>query len=602
MNPNLLSLAADHLWQSTIFAVAAAVIALALRRQRAQVRYWIWLAASIKFLVPFAALVAVGGALSWRTIEIIPYDASGALVETISQPFTRTQVTVRAVDAKPGASGSLLPALQSLAIPIWAAGSGVFLLIWAARWWRLRQTLARATSMARGREAEMLDRLAAARAMRSLPMYATDTTVEPGVFGVLRPVLLWPRGISEHLADEQIEAILAHELTHLRRQDNLAAALHMAVQALFWFHPLVWWIGRRLVHERELACDDEVIRLGSEREVYAESILKTCKFFLESPLVCVSGVTGSDLKKRIEQIMTHDTVPALPFWRQALLAVAGVVVFATPVVLGALNPPPQTRELPSPAALPAFEEVSIRPNPSAGRGGRGGQMQPGRFVGQNLTLQTIVRRAYAPDRGPYTMDLFEAQVAGGPDWLNVDKYDIVATTAGPTEPGQMRLMLQRMLAERFKIAAHWETRELPVYSLVRVRPEGGLIPISAEECEKYKPAQPGPFPPGQQPCGSIQFAPGTLIARGVPMEWLANALANVPVISGIDRMVLDRTGIEGNFGFELEFSPAAGSGAPAQERPELFTALQEQLGLKLEAIRAPIDVLVIDRAERPDAN
>ena len=100
--------------------------------------------------------------------------------------------------------------------------------------------------------------------------------------------------------------MLAHELCHLRRGDNLAALFHLVVQTVFWFHPLVWWIGARLITERERACDEEVIRHGSERETYAESILKTCQFFVESPIACVSGVTGSDLKKRIEAIMTND--------------------------------------------------------------------------------------------------------------------------------------------------------------------------------------------------------------------------------------------------------------------------------------------------------
>ena len=184
-----------------------------------------------------------------------------------------------------------------------------------------------------------------------LPIVASDTPIEPGIFGIHRPVLLWPRGISERLTDEQVEAILAHELCHLRRRDNLAAALHMAVQTMFWFHPLVWWIGARLVDERERACDEEVIRLGSEPEVYAESILKTCQFFVESPLVCVAGVTGSDLKKRIEQIMTNDAGATLSVWRKALLAAAGVVAFVTPVAVGALNPPPQTRQVAEPASL-----------------------------------------------------------------------------------------------------------------------------------------------------------------------------------------------------------------------------------------------------------
>ena len=128
---------------------------------------------------------------------------------------------------------------------------------------------------------------------------------------------MWPRRIAERLGDEQVEAILAHELSHVRRRDNLAAALHMIVQALFWFHPLVWWVGARLVDERERACDEEVIRLGSEPQVYAESILKTCELYVESRLVCVAGVTGSDLKQRIEAIMSDDARRALSGWGMA---------------------------------------------------------------------------------------------------------------------------------------------------------------------------------------------------------------------------------------------------------------------------------------------
>ncbi len=117
------------------------------------------------------------------------------------------------------------------------------------------------------------------------------------MFGIFRPVLLLPEGITERLTAAQLEAILAHELCHVRRRDNLTAAIHMVVETVFWFHPLVWWIRARLIDERERACDEEVLRLGSEAEVYAESILEACKLYLESPLACVSGVTGSDLEE-----------------------------------------------------------------------------------------------------------------------------------------------------------------------------------------------------------------------------------------------------------------------------------------------------------------
>jgi uncharacterized protein (TIGR03435 family) len=603
-------LAANHLWQSTLLAAAAALVALALRRHGAQVRYWVWLAASVKFLVPFGALVAIGGAVSWRSVDVVPYENPVVLLEAISDPFSPGGLPMTAA-AGDRAAASLVPWLPVLATAVWALGAAIVLTAWLVRWRRMRWSLRQAVPLTSGREVESLRRLATRLGVRPPPMRESEVPVEPGACGILRPVLLWPRGISDRLTDDQVDAILAHELCHVRRRDNLAAALHMASQAIFWFHPLVWWIGARLVDERERACDEEVIRLGSEPEVYAESILKTCTFYLESPLVCVAGVTGSDLKKRIEHIMTHGTARTLGVWRKTLLGLAGAVAFVTPVAFGAFNPPPQTRAVAAPATLPAFDEISIRPNASAGRGGRGGQMQPGRFVAQNLTLRTIIRRAFGGGgRAPgNTLDLFESQVAGGPDWLDRDKFDIVATAAAAAQAPEMRLMLQRMLADRFELAAHWETRELPVYLLTRARGDGrlgaGLTPISDEECAAAR-GRGGLMPPPagtpaqRLPCGAIQFGPGQLSGRA-PIDWLASTLTNVPVVTGIDRMVLDRTGMSGTFGFALTFAAAA-SISPDPDRPELLTALQEQLGLTLEPARAPVDVVVIDRVERPQPN
>lgn len=133
-----------------------------------------------------------------------------------------------------------------------------------------------------------------------VPALSSASIIEPGIFGVFRPVLLLPEGIGDRLAPAELQAILAHELCHLRRRDNLAALMHMVVEAVFWFHPLVWWLGARLMDERERACDEEVLRRGSEAEAYAEGILKVCELYLQSPLKCVAGVTGANLRKRIE--------------------------------------------------------------------------------------------------------------------------------------------------------------------------------------------------------------------------------------------------------------------------------------------------------------
>src|SRR5580704_13847301 len=143
------------------------------------------------------------------------------------------------------------------------------------------------------------------RPLRLDATMSSPARFEPGIFGVFRPILLVPEGITDRLPPEQWRAIVAHELCHVRRRDNLTAAIHMAVEAIFWFHPLVWWIGKRLVDERERACDEAVLLASGDPESYAEGILNVCKFYLESPLLCVSGVTGSNLKNRIRAIMTQ---------------------------------------------------------------------------------------------------------------------------------------------------------------------------------------------------------------------------------------------------------------------------------------------------------
>src|SRR5215472_1552509 len=114
----------------------------------------------------------------------------------------------------------------------------------------------------------------------------------------------------------------------------------MIVEAIFWFHPLVWWIGARLVVERERSCDERVLEQGGDPETYAESILRTCRLCLKSPLPCVSGVTGSDLVTRIERILERPTARNLDFSRKLLLSVACAVLVAAPVIIGLSSPKP----------------------------------------------------------------------------------------------------------------------------------------------------------------------------------------------------------------------------------------------------------------------
>jgi bla regulator protein blaR1 len=306
MIPVHLSPVANHLWQSTLFAGVAAILALALRKNRAQTRYLLWLSASVKFLVPFSLLVDVGSQFEWRNAAAVaPALPLVMAMEQISQPFTPPRHAV--------VTPSGIPMAQKVLGVLWFCGGAGVLFVWCVRSQRIR---------------------AALRVGSPLPLEApiqvisSPILLEPGLFGIFRPVLLLPDGIADRLTPAQFQAILAHELCHLRRRDNLAAATHMLVEAIFWFHPLVWWIGARLIAERERACDEEVLQQGSQPEVYAEGILRVCKFYLESPLSCSSGVTGADLKQRIEAIMTHRILPRLTLTRKLLLASVGIAAVA----------------------------------------------------------------------------------------------------------------------------------------------------------------------------------------------------------------------------------------------------------------------------------
>src|SRR5205807_2717457 len=225
------------------------------------------------------------------------------------------------------------------------------------------------------------------------------------IFGINRAVLVWPEGISSRLQGQQLDSILAHEVWHVRRRDNLAAAIHMVVEAIFWFHPLVWWLGARLVEERERACDEKVLESGSDRQVYAESILKICEFCVGSPLACVSGVTGADLKKRIARIMTGSFARKLDFSRKLLLGAVALAAIALPILFGRLQTTParaESRAQSTAALAPAFEVASIKPNDGTPMAGfsivgkpfAGITWHADRFMATNVTLHGLIRRAY----------------------------------------------------------------------------------------------------------------------------------------------------------------------------------------------------------------
>jgi bla regulator protein blaR1 len=348
---------ANHLWQSTLFAGLAALLALALRKNYARVRYQLWLAASLKFLIPFSLLIRLGGHLAtpYRSAEAQP--VFYIVIQKVSQPFTQSPSLEQWLAA------SLLPLLPGILALLWLCGFVTVIALTWLRWRRVTATMRAAQPMSDGREVGVLRNLERSAGLRKpIAFCMSASSLEPGIFGIIRPVLLWPKTISQHLQDAHLEAILAHEVWHVRRRDNLAAAAHMVVEALFWFHPLVWWLGARLIEERERACDEEVLRLGNPPQIYAESILKTCEFCMGSPLPCVSGVTGADLKQRIVRIMTPDSAMKLTLARKLILGAMAIGALAGPILVGLVKAPlvnaqtPQANAGPKPAAVGTSQE------------------------------------------------------------------------------------------------------------------------------------------------------------------------------------------------------------------------------------------------------
>jgi beta-lactamase regulating signal transducer with metallopeptidase domain len=308
------------LWQSTVFAVAVWLITLAFRKNRAAVRHGLWLVASVKFLIPFSVLTTIGAELH-GLVSVPTAPRVSALVETISQPFGAAATTPAGA-----ATAAASSAIVTVVFCVWILGFVVSTIWWAIQWRRLHRTVGQATPV-----------------NLNIPIRVLEHRgrLEPGVFGIFRPVLLVPQGIADRLSPAQMQSVIAHELCHVRRRDNLTASIHMFVEAVFWFHPLVWWIKLRLIDEQERACDEEVLRRGGDPQVYAESILKVCECYLTAPSMCVSGITSSNLKKRIEEIMKNRVVPGLSLSRIVLLAVVAIAALIGPVVIGSVRRAPQ---------------------------------------------------------------------------------------------------------------------------------------------------------------------------------------------------------------------------------------------------------------------
>ncbi len=571
----MITMLADHLWQSTLVALALGALAFTLRRHAARVRYALWLCASVKFLVPFTLLVALGQQVGLRTLPaaptapIAPAVAQrhewGAMMQRIAQPAT----AVASSGAPRMAAAVRTPARRNPATAllfVWAAGTALVLGVWLARWRALAALVRRSrrASIALPDEAHFEARVAAGR-------------IEPGVFGILCPVLLLPEGITERLSIAQLRMIVAHELCHVRRRDNCTAALHMLTEALFWFHPLVWWIGARLIDERERACDEAVVRTTDDPRSYADAIIAVGEFCVRSPLQCAAGVVSArgGLRERVERLVGAHGVRALGAVQRCALAVAGIALLAAPIVIGVLGSAAVRAQ-----AATAGVRAPLDSDPP------GVWIMGPRITAIDTTLRELIAFAF---HVPKT-EIVGASTLDAPRYTIVAELPVVDRSEGPAE--QYRAYMRALLEQRFDLAAHRETAVVPALSLVSGAFNPGLKPVPESNAWSETYFARGLRSCGQPGCPPVPSPPNVIEARDVPIGVLREFLTTT-----FGKPVLDQTNLTEHYDFTLRW-PAETARADRQWLPSdevLRQVLEEQLGLELLPVDAPIERVMVDR-------
>jgi uncharacterized protein (TIGR03435 family) len=548
---------ANHLWQSTLFAAAVWLLTIVLRRNRAAARHSLWVAASIKFVVPFSLLVSAGSLVEWRARPAISSPPLPAPLVEIGSPFASPRAA--APTAGRESAGRVTAALWV----IWFAGFGVGAFSWARQWRRVRTAAASGSGLALG---------------LTVRAVAIGESWAPGVFGILRPALLLPEGILARLRAEELDAIIAHELCHIRRRDNLWAAIHTAVQTVFWFYPPVRWIGARMLDERERACDEAVAQIAEPR-TYAEGILRVCRWYAGDPPACMAGACGSKLKERVVGIVTYRPAPRLSGWKRALLGGAAAATVAGPFAIGVWNAPAGRAQTVS-GNRARFEVASVRPF-KGGPENRFIRSEHGTVTIRQQSLRECIRWAY---------NLQNADLIEGPGWMDTEEFDITAKAPADASMEQVRLMLQELLTERFRLALRHRTDDRNIYALVPGKGSGRNLRLVDTAPEQG-------------------FRVNTNNERLVyhMVSEMAQLVQILPAF--LDRPVVDRTGLTGVYEITLDVEMNPDFQLPQRGTvfrgfgftPGVFSAVEE-LGLKLAPAKGPVEILIVDHAERPTQN
>jgi len=557
------------LWQGALIAMVYAAVRHFLK------------GSNDRYLMGCAALLLMLAApvVTWRAMA--PADAPGVASK---DQTARVASTVPA--ALPAMVRAEVPVVKDIpwlrwAVTVWLTGASLLSLRLLGGW----MIATRFRAGARPAPSEWCAAVERLRkqlgVLRSVSLRVSAIVQSPLVVGTWRPLILVPIGMLAGMPAAQVEALLAHELAHIRRHDYLVNLLQSLAEALLFYHPAVWWVSGHIRMEREHCCDDAAVALSGDVMGYVNALAELAG--MRQMRLAAVAANGGSLAGRIARLLGERwPVPARHgSWLAAVLLVAATItVFA--------------QETPR----PSFQVASVKPNVENPPNRMQRPLPGGRWSARNATVEMMIVTAYKVQR---------YQLVGGPSWMESDGFDIEAKADPDARAPQLLLMLQSLLADRFKLALHRENRELPVYNLVAAK--GSFNPPPPDPaCVQTDPA--APVARGGIPCGNLRIGmSGSMDARNVPIGQLVASLAAI-----VNRPVIDQTGFMGSLDVRLRFVPdQATQGLPGgalsttppepdPTRPDIFAALQEQMGLKLTSSKGTAEVLVIDHVERPSAN
>jgi bla regulator protein BlaR1 len=414
----------------------------------------------------------------------------------------------------------------------------------------------------------------------------------PIAVGFVAPAVILPVSLASQLSREEMDQVLLHESAHIARWDDWTTLLSRLLEAVFGLHPVAAWILRRIEMERELACDEWVVARTQSAKRYARCLARLYELrFPEVPghrALLASGMFShrSALVGRLEAMLGRgrEFTAGVSAVRVSTACGAMLVVVAIAAILPHWIVVAQTPR-------PAFEVASIKRTPpevEARNDGVTFAARPGgRLEVVNNPMSNVIQNAYG---------IAYYQLMGAPDWVTSERYDIEARGAATAGPKQVMLMVQSLLADRFQMKAHFETRQVPAAILTVAKGGAKLQFASPENCVPRDPTK--PLAGQENVCGS------NLISRD--HVWKATRTSMPGVVGALSRMlarpVIDQTGLKGSFDIKLTWSDDLAGADNPDGPPSLITALHETLGLDLKSGHGGLEVLVIDHIERPTAN